>query len=456
MKIFFDNIKNLFNKITISKIPKTNLYFSIGLFLLALAVRLFMFGFPRQFVFDEVYFINFISNYFTGTYYFDIHPALGKLLMYGWSIMVGFKGHPEASTIGESFANNSYLYLRLFPIFCGSLLSPVIFLLAKKLKMSTLVAFFIGIIIVFENSLVVESRFVLMDSSLILFGFLGIYLYFCSFDAKSPRGDFLFKLFSGISLAFAFGIKWTGLTFLAIVGLIEIYRIFNYKYNFKKIILSSLTFILIPIIIYLIIFAIHFSLLTKPGSGDAFMTKSFNSGESSFASKFIELNKVMYTSNKNMTATHSYSSKWYTWPVMKRGIYYWQDSDSKNSMIYLFGNPFIYWFALLGVFASIIIFIFKRNKDNTILFLVFGYLINLLPFSLIERPMFLYHYFPALIFAILCLGYSLNSIKNKKVQLIFIIILTAIFIWAFLYFSPLTYGIDNPSVLNKFWLSSWR
>ncbi len=429
----------------------------IAIFVAALLIRLFLFAYPKQFVFDEVYFINFASDYFTGSYYFDLHPPLGKLLLYGFGLLTGFNGQPAVSAIGESFTNVSYAYLRLFPIICGSLIPPIIYLLARRLKLSIVAAVFASIAIIVENSLVVQSKFVLMDNSLILFGFLGLLLYLKSLDTDisvSPRQKFALKLLAGISLSFALSIKWTGASFLGMVLAFELYRAIKQRFSRKEFMQSIFCFVLAPIIVYLSIFYIHFKLLPNPGPGDAFMSQAFKS--SSFVDRFAELNKVMLLSNGSLSTAHAYASKWYTWPIMERGIYYWQDSQYPDKMIYLLGNPFVYWLSSLGLIVLLIFVIFKKDRSKTALFLLFGFLLNYLPFALITRPMFLYHYFVALIFAIISLGYILDKIKDiKKLKMIILVILT-VFTISFIYFSPLTYGLASKDIHQRFWFSSWR
>ena len=40
---------------------------------------------PKAIVFDEVYFREYALHYKAGTYYFDLHPPLGKLLLGAWA-----------------------------------------------------------------------------------------------------------------------------------------------------------------------------------------------------------------------------------------------------------------------------------------------------------------------------------------------------------------------------------
>jgi dolichyl-phosphate-mannose-protein mannosyltransferase len=477
------------------KISRNELCIATILLVFALAIRLFLFWYPKQFVFDEVYFIKFVSDYMSHAFYFDQHPPLGKLLLYVFGTLIGFNGPSQIHTIGENFLNNAYFYLRLLPIVCGSLLAAVIFFLARTLKMSLPVAILAGIAVVFENSLVVNSRLVLLDMFLLLFGFFGLLFYFKFREKRkentSKNKILLFKILSIIFLTFSFCIKWTGLSYIAIAGAIELYPTIKKYFDkiawreIRKDLLNiSIYFLFIPIIIYVSIFYFHFGLLYKSGSGDAFMSQQFQStlikeaatstnnikeqsnisqsvkasiqnvNKLPFLVKFFELNEIMYKANATMNATHSYSSKWYTWPLDIRGIYYWNGDE--NRMIYLLGNPFIYWLGTMSVLLCLAWSIKERFRDKLGNFILFGYFLNLLPFMLIGRVMFLYHYFTALIFSILCLGYILDKIQNKKRKIILVSAILLVFISSFLYFSPLTYGIKDANIFNRFWLASWR
>jgi dolichyl-phosphate-mannose-protein mannosyltransferase len=192
---------------------------------------------------------------------------------------------------------------------------------------------------------------------------------------------------------------------------------------------------------------------------------------SNFVEKITELNRVMFTSSSGMTATHPNSSKWYTWPIMQRSVFYWQDNatstDSQHSYIYLLGNPFIYWLGTISVIMLILVSIFKliiRKKlsidpetSKVMIFITIGYLANLLPFMLIGRVMFLYHYETALIFSIMAVAFLVDIMVPKK-KVIAIVLILAIALSAFIYWSPLTYGtpLTDLQMKSRMWLTTWR
>lgn len=460
----------------------------ITIVIASLVTHFLFFGQPRETVFDEVHFGKFISGYFTHEYFFDIHPPLGKLMISGMGYITGFQPGFSFAKIGDKFPDNAYLWLRLLPTIVGALLPVVIFFLILQLGLSRIAAFAGGMLIVLENALLVQSRFILLDSFLLLFGFLALLFYF-----KYKNSYTRYLILSGAFAALAVSVKWTGITFLAIIIIMEIvrcrFRIRSYlKVRFIKIVLSL---IVLPFVIYFSIFALHFALLNKSGPGDAFMTPRFRktlvgSADSTntdikplnLFQKFNELDLQMYKSNATLTATHPYSSKWYTWPFMIRPIYYWngtndkvqETSDKAMARIYFLGNPVIWWVstaAILYLLINLLSQIFRpailkfklldfaSQPINRIgWFLGGAYILNLLPFVGIKRAMFLYHYMVGLVIAIISLVYLIDQTKNKK--RIFIILLAVSFA-VFIFFAPLTYGLPltEKAYNARVWLKSW-
>lgn len=463
----------------------------ILLLVLSAVTHFAFFGHPNQTVFDEVHFGKFISGYLTGEYFFDIHPPLGKLLISGLGYLTGFKPGFSFAAIGETFSDHHYLWLRLLPTLAGTLLPLIIFLLALELSFSNRSAFLAGFFVIFENALNIQSRFILLDSFLLLFGFSAL-LFYLKYRHQNFNSKWL--TWSGVMAGLAASVKWTGLAFLAIILLFELIRLGQSGRRIADWLKAFLGFILIPLAIYVSIFAIHFHLLTKSGTGDAFMSREFqktltgNPNENNleikeidFVEKFKEVNKQMYQANERITATHPYGSKWYTWPFLNRTVFYWQkDIGTQQEKIYLLGNPLIWWagtIAMLFLLIHCLQNLFQKIKGSTLdpeplptasygaglqkgrtlgfveSFLLLGFFINLLPFIGIKRVMFLYHYFPSLIFTLLTLAYL--SERQKKGFFTFLIIIA---VAGFLYFSPFTYGLPLSTQAQNYllWSNSWR
>lgn len=445
-------------------------YYLLILITLGFLTHFIYFGHPNETVFDEVHFGKFISGYYTHEYFFDIHPPLGKLMIAGFAKLFDFKPGFAFADIGNKYPDNQHLILRFLPNLAGALLPLVIYLLLIELGTSRLAAFSGGLFIVLENALLTQSHYILLDAFLLLFGFLSLLFYLKSRKPWAPWYRwykpwcpwFLFGVFSGLALS----IKWTGLGFLALPLLVEFIKIIKAK-DFKKIITILLPPFAIALFVYSLIFLAHLIILNKSGPGDAFMGPGFqktlswnrNSNnpdikESNLFNKFIELHAEMYKANQRLSAHHSYSSSWYSWPFMTRPIYYWVNT---NQRIYLMGNPIIWWATTLAVLFLLVSYVYNlRSRPKFIpTFLIAGYVLNLLPFIGVKRIMFLYHYFTAYIFAIMILVWLISQQKNSKKIFGVLVMISAI---SFIFFAPLSYGLDlSPRAYElRVWLASWK
>ncbi|GME86383.1 unnamed protein product [Ambrosiozyma monospora] len=180
-----------------------------------------------------------------------------------------------------------------------------------------------------------------------------------------------------------------------------------------------------------------------------------------FFQKFVELHKRMWEINSGLTQPHVYESRPESWPILSRGISYWRSDDHQ---IYLLGNPVVWWIASfiflpfgLYIVAQIICWqygtplsldaeIFNYNLSG--LEYILGWFLHYYPSFLMARQLFLHHYIPALYFAILALGQTLEFVyskvlKGKKIvsYALFVLLLSAS-IHAFLQRTPIIYGSD--------------
>lgn len=193
----------------------------------------------------------------------------------------------------------------------------------------------------------------------------------------------------------------------------------------------------------------------------------------SFLQKFVELHKKMWKINSGLTAKHSFESRPFDWLLLNRGISYWAQAPHQ---IYLLGNPIVWWsasflFVAYAIYAVIMILkyhlgysiavdehVFNFNY-NVFIFLL-GWGLHYLPFFLMDRQLFLHHYFPALYFAVLALGHVFQLIyaKNKRIftYTLFAIIFAASF---YCYYErlPITNGTNwsFEKCQKSKWFNSW-
>jgi dolichyl-phosphate-mannose-protein mannosyltransferase len=453
----------------------------IILTILAFITRLWGVTNPRSVVFDEVYFKAYAGDYLTHSYYFDPHPPLGKELLGLWAWLTHQSGSLLTSTAPA-------VDLRYLPAVAGALLIPLVYILLRQLGGSRKVATLAAAAVLADNAILVESRFILVDSMLLLFGIGAVVAYLAS-RTRSGLKSWLFVTLSALLAGMALSTKWTGISALGLIGLIWIYDVLKKHAKPVKIIGSLGLLIVIPLVVYLSVFAIHFSLLTKTGQGDAFMPNQFQAtlegnaqydpqAREPFLTKVYQLNIAMNNAETSLrSATHPYGSAWYTWPLEIRPVYYWEGDAQPNGNqgnIYLLGNPVVWWgtLVILAILAGHILAGRKvpRHWHFALGLLSAGYIVNWLPFSLVHRVMFLYHYLFALIYsiAIASLGLGLIAGWNENDQKFwefhsglsrtaYILLLTVIAA-GFIYYAPLSYGIpiSVQSLALHDWLSSWR
>lgn len=453
------------------------------LFIISIVTHAIFFGHPKSVVFDEVHIGKYVLWHLDNSYFFDVHPPLGRLIFAFFAFALGGTSNGlDFSNIGNTLPD-WVIYLRLVPLFFGILLPPIIYGILRKLNVGVLLSFIGGLLICLENSLIVQTRFLLTDSFMILFGFISllIYLYYKNDLTLKYRNCTLYTAIFFASLAFC--IKWIGLSFIGLIVFFEIFS--NLKFD-KSRILYLLKFLsisgLIFISVYLSVLAINIKVLPNSGDGDPYMSPEFQKtlkgniyendidivAKDKFYKKFLEINAEMISANNRLVDPHNYASKWYEWPLMYKPIYYWSSIDDENIIntlytkahIYFIGNPLAYWLGILAIiFLTIKLLINKeyRHRED-IRIVLFGFYINFLPFILIGRIMFLYHYACALIFSVIAIILILNKIENRKYQYILVALLVVVYISLYLYFGPLTYGlqITDEALKNKMWLDSWR
>ncbi|KDR80748.1 hypothetical protein GALMADRAFT_222348 [Galerina marginata CBS 339.88] len=257
---------------------------------LSFALRFYKINHPDQVVFDEVHFGKFASHYLTRQYYFDVHPPFAKLLfgLAGW--FVGFDGSFTFDTIGDSYttAHVPYVGLRALPAILGSLTIPVVYGIMKESGYSTVIAAFSAAILLFDNAHIAQSRLILLDATLIFFMTVTMYAYirFRKLRYREFTTEWWTWLtLTGVFMACTWGSKVNGILTVFAIGfavLIDLWDLLDHKkegntmeYFWRHFTARAIGLILVPFVIYLSFFWIHFKILSQSGPGDSFMSPAF-------------------------------------------------------------------------------------------------------------------------------------------------------------------------------------
>ncbi|OGZ58275.1 MAG: hypothetical protein A3B96_00075 [Candidatus Spechtbacteria bacterium RIFCSPHIGHO2_02_FULL_43_15b] len=432
---------------------------------LSAATHLAFFNTPNEVVFDEVHFGTFVRSYITGERHFDIHPPLGKIIIAGIAKLGGANLSSDLTLIGQQYPAKDLFLLRLFPLLAGIFLPVVFFLIALEITRSKFTAFLVGLFFVFENALLVQSRFAFLDIPLLFFGFSALLILLKQERASNRKTKILLLFFAAILFGASYAIKWTALAIVVPFGIVMLFSLWHNR-SIKWFAAKISVLFIVSLALYATSFAAHFSLSSNPGPGDIYLSREF--WTKPFFQKFILLNKSMYEYNKNINAEHPYSSSWNELAINKKPIYYWMGSPTQvrdkytetaygssriAKQIWLAGNPFIWMIGLFSVAAGFVLLFLKLlfRKSNLppafpIAVLLSGWVASYLPFALIERPLFLYHYFFPLAFSLLISGCLIQWIISKKpLKKYTAPFVSAILLFAiagFLAIAPVSYGIN--------------
>ncbi|XP_073836966.1 protein O-mannosyltransferase rt [Musca autumnalis] len=255
------------------------------LFTLAFVTRFYRLTYPRNVVFDELHYAKSVALYMQNKFFFDTHPPLGKQLIAAVANSIGYDGNFTATNIGSPYSPTFPLFwMRLLPAFCGSMLPSAVYLLIKETGISRWASLLGGLLILVDNSMLIQSRFILMESMLLLFCTLGLYFLMRFHKSEFMHFGWLLNgLASSAFLTFAFSVKYVGF----FTYCLAIYLILKYLWDLLldatksdlNITLQAFTsiilFIVLPVAIYLSIFHVHLNTLYKAGPHDAILTSAF-------------------------------------------------------------------------------------------------------------------------------------------------------------------------------------
>lgn len=228
-------------------------------------------------IWDEAHFGKFAKYYITENLYHDVHPPLGKMInFFTLKYIANFPSDTEFNfSSGSVYPDDvNFIKIRQCQWIMNSLTNVFVYYTGLALYDYAL-ALFLSTMYTLEIGNILLGKFILLDTSLLMFTIKSFMsLCYLNKNRDNKRREWFWSVVLGCDLGCVLSVKWVGLFIYLSAGC---YIVFNllakfYRYGAKKVIKTTLMFainlILIPTLIYMASFKIHFALLKKSGPDD--------------------------------------------------------------------------------------------------------------------------------------------------------------------------------------------
>ncbi|XP_037082464.1 protein O-mannosyltransferase 1-like [Pollicipes pollicipes] len=287
------------------------------LLVVGLATRLYQLDMPRAVVFDEMHYGKYAAYYLKNLFFFDSQPPLGKQLLAFGTYLAGFDGEFVFDRIGTPYPDSvPILRMRLLPAVVGSLLLPATYHLLRELGVSRRAAVLAGILMLLENALLTQSRFLFLEPFLLLFSVLGLLGL-----ARGRRcgGRLSLAALGWMVLGFGFlgaatAVRYSGLMPL-LLGCVIVYRDFwtlvprrdvSGRQLAAQLTVRCLVMVAVPTAVYLGSFYAHLSVLYKAGSGhEGVMTSAFQASLEDGLANIVKNQPLLVGHGSQVTLRHA-------------------------------------------------------------------------------------------------------------------------------------------------------
>lgn len=353
--------------------------------------------------FDEIYHARTAYELLHGlTPYETTHPPLGK----------------ELIAVGIALFGMCPFGWRIMGALFGALTVPIFYLLARQLMRKRYAAFATALFLL-EPMRLVTSRIGSVDIFLVFF----LLLSACFMAAGcrrlvwyGPAAAASWLAGAGIGFGLACSCKWNGLYAGAALAVWYFWAFFRRCKNgpqqavqraFKRELAGFLGqgflfFVIVPVLLYALSYLPW--AVRQPGFGLAGLWQ-------------CQLD--MFSYHSTLTATHPFQSMWYSWLFNWRPVWYYMGTGLKQGQyasIALLGGPLLMWGGLAAV-AWLGAKAVRGRLESAGWFVLLFWVFQLLPWALVSRAAFLYHYFPCVPFLALAAGLFMQAAGRKKAVL---------------------------------------
>uniref|UniRef100_A0AC11AVP9 Protein O-mannosyltransferase 2 n=1 Tax=Ovis aries TaxID=9940 RepID=A0AC11AVP9_SHEEP len=241
---------------------------------------------PPHICWDETHFGKMGSYYINRTFFFDVHPPLGKMLIGLAGYLSGYDGTFLFQKPGDNYEHHSYMGMRGFCAFLGSMLIPLAYLTVLELSRSLPAALLTAALLTFDTGCLTLSQYILLDPILMFFimaAMLSMVKYNSCANRPFSAPWWFWLSLTGVNLAGALGVKFVGLFIILQVGwntLSDLWHLFG-DLSLSMVTLGKhltariLCLIVLPLALYIATYAVHFMVLNKSGPGDGFFSSAF-------------------------------------------------------------------------------------------------------------------------------------------------------------------------------------
>ena len=145
-----------------------------------------------------------------------------------------------------------------------------------------------------------------------------------------------------------------------------------------------------------------------------------------------QIGMLNYHSTPGLGMDHPFQSPWWQWPFILKPMWFAQDyyePAGYASTIMCMGNPWVFYIgaiAMLGALAACVakylnlragVSLRQGDGDLTLPVLAVGFLAQYLPWVLVPRSMYIYHYFASVPFIIMATAWWLDRLPRSRPRL---------------------------------------
>jgi dolichyl-phosphate-mannose--protein O-mannosyl transferase len=407
-------------------------------------LRIINLGLPKGFIFDEVYYVDGARDLLKygvevsgSNPEFIVHPPVGK-----WLIASGIK----------LFGDNEFGWRFASAVF-GTLLILLFARLVHVLFYSPLLTALGAALMALDGLLLVHSRTALLDLFLTFFTILGVFLW--------HRNR---HIWAGIAFGLAIGCKWSAIYFVALIGLLAVYRILvahDIRKSLKPIVAKFAQYGLLPVFVYTLTWIGWFV-------SDRGWSRQWSSNP---LASWFHYHSEMLNFHTGLTEQHPYQANPWSWLIMGRPTSFFyaspQGCEAKDCAqeVLALGTPILWWVGTIAIAVVIgywIKSLLLRRSDSALNIVVLGMAAGYLPwFAMQQRTAFSFYaiiFEPFMIVAIVyCAKLLLDSGLKPVVSQSIVGGIFALILLCFLFFIPLFTGqiITYEDWRLRMWFESW-